>query len=54
VIDVRIRVVRVEGYKWLTSNPRQLCECPSKYILVLVRDESGSRVYMLPESIIDP
>jgi hypothetical protein len=51
---MRISVVAVEGYKWLTSTPRELTSCPTRYVLVHVCDEGGRRIYVFPESFTDP
>jgi hypothetical protein len=53
---MKLCVVGVEGYKWLTSNPPELSTCPTKYVLVHVYDEETGerRVYIFPKSFIDP
>jgi hypothetical protein len=51
---MRFSVVAVEGYKWLALTPRELSSCPARYVLVHVCDEGGRRIYIFPESFIDP
>jgi hypothetical protein len=54
--NMKLYVVDIEGYKWLTSTPSELSTCPAKYVLVHVYDEEAKewRVYMFPKSLIDP
>jgi hypothetical protein len=56
VVAMKYSVVTVSDYKWLTSTPRELAACPARYILLVVHGEEAGeiRVYMLPESFIDP